>query len=76
MQSLVELHSRPNVSTLQSIVFITVDLKSQRDFLDIRGMTSFANKVEILLWSITTVISIQSMMIHFHIDVSRQRLRQ
>ena len=40
----------PNVSTLQSSVFITGDLKSQRGFLYTQEVTSFANKVEILLW--------------------------
>ncbi len=46
----VELHSRPDVSTLQTSVFIRGDLKSQRGFLYTEEMTSFATKVEILLW--------------------------
>ena len=54
-----------NVSTLQSSVFIRGDLKSQRGFLYTQEVTFFANKVEILLWQITSAISIQSMMIHF-----------
>ncbi len=65
MQSAVELHSRLNVSTLQSSVVISGDLKSQRGgFLYTQEVTSFPNKVEILLWQITSPISTQSMMIH------------
>ena len=51
-QSPVESHSRPNVSTLQSSVFIRGDLKSRCGFLYTRVMTSFANKVEILIYVI------------------------
>jgi hypothetical protein len=42
-----ELHSRPNVSTLQSVVFIMGGLKLQRGFLIYtHGMMSSANKME------------------------------
>jgi hypothetical protein len=34
----------------QSCAFVRGELKSQRHFLHIRRMTSFANKMEILLW--------------------------
>ena len=43
------MYSRPNVSTLQSSVFIRGDLKLQRGFLYTQEVTSFANKVEIFL---------------------------
>ena len=43
MNSPVELHSRPNVSTLQSSVFIRGDLKSQRGFLNTQEVTSFGD---------------------------------
>ena len=44
------MYSRPNVSTLQSSVFIRGDLKLQRGFLYTQEVASFANKVEIFLW--------------------------
>lgn len=43
MQSLVELHSRPNLSILQYSVFIGGDLVLQRCSLYTQAMTSFAN---------------------------------
>ncbi len=49
------MYSRPNVSTLQSSVFIRGDLKLQRDFLYTREVTSFAKKVEIFLWYIPII---------------------
>ena len=61
MQSPVELHSQPNVSTLQSGVFIWGDL-SQRGFTTeasvyAHGMTSSANRMGygMFLWQIGTV---------------------
>ena len=50
MQNPVELHSRPNVSTLQSNVFISDELKSQRGFLYTRDeCRHLQRKVKILL---------------------------
>jgi hypothetical protein len=60
IQSPVELYSRPNVSTLQSSVFIRGDLKTQLTMwvLYTHGMTSSANKMDIFLRQISTVIPI------------------
>ena len=66
IQSPVDLHSRPNVSTLQSSVFIRGDLKFQLTMwlLYIHGMTSSGNKMDIFLWQISTVIPIRSLITH------------
>ena len=59
-----ERNLRPTVPTLQSSVFISGDLKSQHDFVSARDMTSFVNRVIVVVNIITSVISIQSRMNH------------
>jgi hypothetical protein len=44
------------------------DLKSQRGFLHTHGVTSSANKVDLFLWQIITVIFIQSMITHIYMS--------
>ena len=48
-QNPIELHSRLNVLTLQSSVFVRGDLMLQLCSLYPRGMTSFLEKIEIFL---------------------------
>ena len=48
-QKPIELHSRLNVLTLQSSVFVRGDMMLQLCSLYTRGMTSFLKKIEIFL---------------------------
>ncbi len=59
-----QMHSQPNVMTLQSITSVRGDIKSQCCFFNTGGMTSITNKVEILLWQMTIINFLQTLMIH------------
>ena len=62
MQTSVELHSGPNVSTLQSSVFIRGDLKSQHHFLYTQEQSDplssiFCDTKHVIAWENSKIIT-------------------